>query len=163
LDPALNQELHRLDQEFPQLRASGALKTSDASTRYNCIAWAVHETRCKWWPLVGAGEKEFFWPHGVPRKATVDNFTAAFRTRGFAECADGVPEAGFEKIALYVDASGTPTHAARLKSNGRWTSKLGGNVDIEHDLHDVEGGIYGAVARFYRKALEPPPGVSERS
>ena len=30
-------------------------------------------------------------------------------------------EPGFEKIALYADNSGKPTHAARQLDNGRWT------------------------------------------
>jgi hypothetical protein len=38
------------------------------------------------------------------------------------------------------------THAARQLPDGTWTSKLGKDVDIEHDYpDDVAGGVYGEV------------------
>ena len=39
-------------------------------------------------------------------------------------------------------------------SNGKWTSKLGGGIDISHDLRDVEGPIYGKMLRIYTFELE---------
>ncbi|MCI0637958.1 MAG: hypothetical protein L0Y72_23715 [Gemmataceae bacterium] len=39
-----------------------------------------------------------------------------------------------------------PTHAARQLPTGRWSSKLGPSEDIEHDLHALEGEIYGTIA-----------------
>lgn len=155
MDPQLDQEVPNLDRDFPRLRPSNALKTSPRDRRYNCIAWAVGESRRWWWPV---GGKLSFWPHGVPGVATVDAFTAAFKTKGYDPCADGAREAGFEKIALFADAGGVPTHAARLLADrDRWTSKLGQCPDIEHDLGDVAGGAYGHVVRFYRKPIPPPP------
>lgn len=38
---------------------------------------------------------------------------------------------------------GIPSHAARQLPNGRWTSKCGQAEDIEHDLRDLEGRLYG--------------------
>ena len=42
-------------------------------------------------------------------------------------------------------------HAAKQLYNGRWTSKVGGNVDIEHDLLDLEGPCYGNVVMYFRR------------
>jgi hypothetical protein len=43
-------------------------------------------------------------------------------------------------------------HAARQLPTGRWTSKLGKAVDIEHDTPEgVTGPVYGAVVKFLRR------------
>jgi hypothetical protein len=52
---------------------------------------------------------------------------------------------------LFVDARGVPTHAARLLPSGLWTSKLGEWEDIEHDLHALEGDVYGTVALLLKR------------
>ena len=44
------------------------------------------------------------------------------------------------------------THAARLKADGKWTSKLGTEEDIEHNtLESMEGDLYGLVIQILRK------------
>jgi DNA-binding NarL/FixJ family response regulator len=44
------------------------------------------------------------------------------------------------------------THAARLMATGYWTSKLGGQDDIEHvNLACLEGAIYSTAVRFVRR------------
>ena len=64
-------------------------------------------------------------------------------------------ENGFEKVALYVDKDGAPTHAARQLPNGKWTSKLGNGEDIEHEtIHVVEGDGYGK-AKYFLKRKNP--------
>ena len=60
--------------------------------------------------------------------------------RDFASSDNEVLEPGFEKVALFVNASGVPTHAVRLLLIGLWTSKLGEWEDIEHELHALAGG-----------------------
>jgi hypothetical protein len=60
---------------------------------------------------------------------------------------------GLEKIALFADANGLPTHAARQLANGRWTSKLGKAEDIEHELRDLEGNFYGSVVLVMARSL----------
>jgi hypothetical protein len=74
------------------------------------------------------------------RAATLETFQAAFATLGYAVCGSEDLAPGTEKIALFTDSAGVPTHAARQLANGRWTSKIGKLEDIEHDLHDLEGG-----------------------
>ncbi len=60
---------------------------------------------------------------------------------------------GFEKVALFVDAAGMPTHAARQVNSGAWTSKLGNSEDIEHELRALEGDIYGTVRLILKRRL----------
>jgi len=62
-------------------------------------------------------------------------------------------EDGWEKIAIFADEQGEPLHAARQLPSGRWTSKLGADVDIEHDLAALEGDLYGKVACFLKRRL----------
>jgi hypothetical protein len=63
--------------------------------------------------------------------------------------------ASFERVAVFVDGGGAPTHVARLLPSGRWSSKLGEWIDIEHDLSALEGPAYGRVASVMRRAWPP--------
>ena len=79
-----------------------------------------------------------------------------FELHGYQECSTGDPEPGFDKIALYVDDEGVPTHAAKQLINGAWTSKIGDLEDIEHQrLEGLAGGgfAYGSVRMFLRKHI----------
>ncbi|MCK4793650.1 MAG: hypothetical protein KAV87_58515 [Desulfobacteraceae bacterium] len=69
---------------------------------------------------------------------------------GYEPCNIGRRESGYEKIVLYA-LKDQPTHAARQLKNGRWTSKLGKNVDIEHKVRDLEGPRYGKVVAYFRR------------
>jgi hypothetical protein len=82
----------------------------------------------------------------------VQAFLAVFTMRGFEPGASETLEDGVEKIALFVNASGKPTHAARQLPSGRWTSKLGRGEDIEHDLQDLTGAVYGSVSLVLKRA-----------
>jgi hypothetical protein len=80
------------------------------------------------------------------------NLAAAFATLGYAPCDTPELEPGSEKLALYADARGEPTHVARQLLSGVWTSKLGAAEDIEHNSPaDLEGPIYGRVAQYLRR------------
>jgi hypothetical protein len=136
---------------FPRLRAESVRVTSPRDRDYNCVAWAAGVTDAWWWP-VGEGWQPF-WPEGVPRQATLDAFQPAFATLGYASCDSEALEGGFEKVALFADATSRPTHVARQLPSGRWASKLGKGEDIEHDLHDIEGDIYGAVVLVMSRPL----------
>jgi hypothetical protein len=128
---------------FPKLADASFRVTSDRDPAYNCIAWAAGVTHQRWWPLENPDEA--YWPEGVVRAATLEAFLAAFATLGYAVCESDALEPGIEKIALFADSTGVPTHAARQLANGRWTSKLGKLEDIEHELRDLEGDLYGTV------------------
>jgi hypothetical protein len=141
----------RIEVIFPGLRTGSYHVTSPATDEYNCIAWAAGDTAQWWWPDPDP-DAVVFWPPGVPRERTRDAFVAAFASLGYAACEGEGPEAGYEKIALFADAEGRPTHAARQLPGGRWTSKLGIAEDIEHGLHDLEGAIYGAVVLVMKRS-----------
>ena len=129
---------------FPNLAETGYRITSPAAPHYNCIAWSVHDDTTWWWPdPFGL----YYWPESVPRLETLAAFIAAYGTRGYELCDNGSLETGFEKVAIYVDTDGTPTHAARQLASGHWTSKLGRQEDIEHlTLAGLTGTTYGHVA-----------------
>lgn len=139
----------RFHEVLPRLTAENYRVTSPSTPSYNCIAWAVGVDDVWWWP-----SPTRFWPETAPREETVSAFLAAFASARYAVCADGEWEPGIEKIALYV-ANDRPTHAARQSSNGKWTSKLGQEVDIEHDTPEtVGGGIYGEATVFVSRRAE---------
>src|SRR5262245_51588686 len=102
----------RIREVFANLSAS-AIVTSDETPEYNCFAWAVGVTDEFWEP----GRT---WPIDTPTAHEVQIVVEAYRTRGFEPCPDGSLEAGYEKIALYEDEDGDPTHAARQLPSGRW-------------------------------------------
>lgn len=136
---------------FPQL-SQDAEKTSDPEDDYNCIAWAAGDTEVRWWP-VDRPTTGVYWPLNQPED-TVDGFVAAFGTLGYERCDDGLLELGFEKVALYVDAKGEPTHMARQLSSGHWTSKLGFLEDIRHPtLDELCGDCYGTVECFLKRPI----------
>jgi hypothetical protein len=136
---------------LPRLTAGSYRETSPPSDVYNCIAWAMTAADDDWWwPDLNG---KHFWPPGVPREETIPAFVAAFATCGYTPCADGSLEPGVEKVVLYALGT-TPTHAARQLALGWWTSKLGPNIDIEHDTPEaVAGGVYGAVVVFFARPL----------
>lgn len=142
-----------LAEAFPALQ--NYTVTSAPTPRYNCIAWAAGDHRRWWWPP-DSDTPEAYWPPGVRRDCTLEAFIAAYRTVGFTPCASGEHEPGYVKVAIYVNADGRPEHAARQVETGKWTSKLGQEMDIEHELLELEGPAYGRVGQFLRKPIGPP-------
>ncbi len=142
----------RLEQLFPRLLQHGYRIESPRTPRYNCIAWAGGDTTRWWWPG-GAPFGPYYWPDGVPAEEKLESFELAFGAQGGyqrCDCPDLEPD--FEKIAVYVDNPGQPTHAARQLESRRWTSKLGRLEDIEHaTLAALEGPGYGRVGLILRR------------
>jgi len=74
-----------------------------------------------------------------------------FSGLGFELCDNGVLEAGFAKIALYAKG-GEFMHVALQSPQGKWSSKIGGLEDIEHDTLEVlQGDAYGYPKIFMKK------------
>jgi hypothetical protein len=139
--------IDRLIQLFPGLAQHGYRVISPATTRYNCIAWAASRDDRWWWPTVYA-----YWPPGAPQGVTLAAFEATFETLGYRRCGDGALELCFEKIAIYATPAGRPTHAARQLDSGKWTSKLGQGVDIQHaSAEALNEAQYGWVVMFMRR------------
>lgn len=145
-----------IERLFPRLRDSGYRTTSSRDPVYNCIAWSVGVTDAWWWP---ADPAYSYWPEEIPREQTLAAFRQLYRLLGYDECVAEELEPGLDKVALFCNGLGQPTHAARQLANGRWTSKLGESEDIEHDLHDLEGDIYGVVVLLLSRAASGNPSL----
>lgn len=144
---------------FEQIKSSDFQCQSDRDIRYNCIAWAAGRTDKFWWPL---DERGYWWPEGLRKEGigeeTVENFIEAFATQGYKVCRNGRLSRRYEKIVLYVNSNGNPTHAARLLQNGIWSSKLGEDEDIEHkNLECLEGRGYGKAHTFLKRRYRRCP------
>ncbi len=139
---------------FPGLATCRFEETSPSDENYNCIAWAAGDKENWWWPV--RHEKPNYWPKAVPTEETVDAFIQAFATMQYMTCDNGDYQSGFEKVALYADANGKPTHMAKQLPDGTWSSKIGELPDIKHDkLEGLEGTDYGNVVRFLRRPVSP--------
>ena len=138
------------EKNFVHLTGSGYRETSPVDRRYNCIAWAAGDNT-RWWQPVGVGG--YYWPEGIAREVTLESYELAFKRQAFRRCDSPELEEGYEKVALYTDSNGVPTHAARQLDDGYWASKLGQGVDIEHArLEDVGGAPgYGEIALIMRR------------
>jgi hypothetical protein len=129
-----------IEAAFPNLRRGEYRKTSENTVSYNCIAHAAEVSDWWWWPAEGPG---IFWPPEAPQEETIESFIQAYAVMGYQVCSSQCrePEPGFQKIALYIDEDGIPTHAARQLATGEWSSKLGRAEDIAHrTLEALESG-----------------------
>ncbi|MEY2493853.1 MAG: hypothetical protein QOJ45_345 [Verrucomicrobiota bacterium] len=143
--------LPHLEALFPNLLPDKYEKTSEPDPRYNCIAWAADDN-LRWWEPVGMAP--YYWPPNVPLEYTLASYIEAFEQLGYEKCDDGKYTPGIEKIAIYVDRHGAPSHAARQRGPLKWTSKLGEMEDIDHaTLDELVGNRYGNVAQFLRRRL----------
>src|SRR5438270_14051689 len=92
--------------DFPRLTAQNHRITSPASSDYNCIAWAAHDTE-HWW------QRGVYWPlSALPDEYGLGSLEQALMALEFVQCPDGSHEPGFEKVALY-GLGMLYTHAAR--------------------------------------------------
>ncbi len=131
-----------------RLKSSDFQVTSDSCRSYNCIAHAAGDTKHFWDPLI-------HWPDGVTRAYTLEAYTECFESLGYQVCDSDELEAGYEKVALYLwNRQPGYFHATRQLVNGRWTSKLGKNVDIEHTLDALVSNHtdgYGEVVKILKR------------
>ncbi|HOB70603.1 MAG TPA: hypothetical protein PLD55_06520 [bacterium] len=131
---------------FPNSQKEPFTETSPATNSYNCIAWAANDNSKWYWP-----ENHCYWPEGVEKKETIDSFIKMFSTFGYEICSDGLCEEGIEKIVIFSDENGKPTHAARQIDENFWTSKLGREIDVSHTLNAMCNGDYGNPAVFMKR------------
>ena len=143
---------------FPKLKDDNHFKiTSKQDTRYNCIAWAAFYTDRWLWPPGGylLDGVHYYWPSEIDKNDRIETFKAVFQLFEYVECENSEFEENYRKIALYQNAQGHCTHAARQKRNGIWTSKLGEEQDIEHGTpHTIECEMYGTVEFIMKKKLD---------
>jgi hypothetical protein len=141
-----------MQQPFPNMSTTNTKPTSPCNKDYNCIAWAYGRNDVWCEPDI---KGQYFWPISN-RAYTLKAYEDLFSSIGYKICSDEKYEDGFEKIALYVDDAGIPTHAARQLPTGKWTSKLGENIDIEHETPEIlnepgDGSGYGIVKIFMKR------------
>ncbi len=134
--------VNELELLFPKLRPGSYRISSPKDKKYNCIAWAAGNALTWWWP---SEDDRDTWPAGLVREETLVAFEMAFRSLAYLACADDSHEPEMEKIAIFALPPDRPSHGARQLPDGRWTSKLGESFDIEHELRDLEGDVYGKV------------------
>jgi len=136
---------------FPNLNDTFEI-TSPVDNEYNCIAWAAGDTERWWWPDL---EYTSYWPPNIERKETLISFIEAFKALGYEVTDSPEQKNGYEKIAIYTKKNtNSPTHASRQLKSGNWTSKIGSSHDIEHDLHGVDGEIYGEIAVIMERSIQ---------
>jgi hypothetical protein len=143
---AMSARNESLEAEYPNLASSDYRITSPRNPEYNCFAWAAEEDD-RWWSPTS---EDYYWPEDAPTAwdtaTALETLIQTFALSGYKPCDSADFEPGIQKVAIYIDSNGMPTHMARQLSEGRWTSKLGGWEDIEHELAGVEGmNAYGSV------------------
>jgi hypothetical protein len=138
-----------LELRYPNLALTEYTVTSSKSQEYNCFAWVAGDQE-RWWQPTP--EDEFYWVPGVPMEETLSAYIQAYQTLGYVTCDNAVLEIGYEKIALYVNNEGIPTHAAKQLLTGKWSSKLGWLEDIEHELEGLTGEKYGKVGQVLKRS-----------
>lgn len=149
IDNVINQIKADFNNLFPELDNNLDI-TSPSTPDYNCIAWAAGDITQWWWPSLVNG-KHFYWPEGVEKKETLECFIKAFKGLGYVVCDSCELEDKYERIAIFTDASNTPTHAARQEASGKWISKIGNHFDIKHNLEGLCGEHYGNVAVIMKR------------
>jgi len=109
--------------------------TSPQTKEYNCIAWAAGENDRYWWP---DPMESGYWPPGLRRSESIENFIEAFKTIGYECCDNENAEESYDKIAIFSKDGKTATHASRQLESGKWTSKLGKSFDVEHGFNELK-------------------------
>jgi hypothetical protein len=141
--------------DFPKLLPGTYKRVSNATPRYNCMAFVNGDERHCWESGMYGGRH--YWPANIKQQDTLDSWIELFVSDGYELTDNHEHEPGFEKIAIYLDLNDTsPSHVA--KSNGVvWKSKLGKDQDIEHASLDVLEGDkqheYGIVETVLKRKL----------
>lgn len=139
---------------WPNLRRTGYRIIGPGDIRYNCFAWAVGRTNIWLDPSITGVN---YWPPQVPREYTLAAFVNCLNTFGFSVCENEALESGSEKVVLY-GFEDRPQPAARQTETGRWTSKIGESLLIEHHLEAFSVATrkefdYGKPLRFLKKRI----------
>jgi hypothetical protein len=145
------------ESQIPSLQGSSYEPQSNRNPGYNCFAWAIRDSDHVVAPPGTASWAR--WSDKVPTWETLATYIQFYECEGgFERCVDGSLEQGYEKIALFTSENGDPLHAARQLPSGRWTSKLGKGIDVEHDLDTIDGQeLVGSLAVFMKRPCPGPP------
>lgn len=149
---------YRCSKSFPAVIQQPVECTSDATLDYNCFAYAAGDMRRPWGPMP-IRPRGVYWPVEVKleEENTVWPVFAAYESLGYELCDNARLEENVEKIAIYVDEKDMPAHVAIQRSSGKWQSKLGSDIDVEHELESLESSeefgasLYGKAKYFMRR------------
>lgn len=120
------------DVHFPELKGGNGYEVkSPATIEYNCLSWALGINWTRYDPEPECAG--YYWFPGIDREWSLKAISQTLEKHGYGICDSSDLEDGFEKVAIYIDASDTPAHFARQLPTGKWTSKIGDLNDIEHD------------------------------
>ena len=134
-------------QAFPRLLSEGFEIVGEPTDQYNCIAYAAGDTTKPWIHYT-----DHYWPEYASRSGNIQSLVEVFAGLGFKECDDSSVEDNYEKVALY-EQQDKWEHAAIQTPNGRWRSKMGQEVVIEHrSPESLSGGMYGNPTIYMRRA-----------
>ena len=125
---------HFIEQAFPAIGNNYQI-ASPKDVNYNCIAFAADDNTKWWWP----GR---YWPSDIPERVDLDSFITCYKSLGYEECGlNSKYEKSYEKVAIFVDPNGNPSHAAKqnAEDKGLWKSKLGEYKDISHTIKGISG------------------------
>ncbi len=134
--------------DFPGSVIDPFLITSLQTGSYNCIAWAYGDDSKWYWP-----DSFSFWPTSIPKVESIEAFILLFEGIGYQLCHDDLLIQDVEKIAIYADSDGFPTHASKQLKNGYWSSKLGRDFDVSHTIGNMHDGPYGSVRVFMSRSF----------
>lgn len=139
--PTRSQEL-RLEGLFPKLKAWSVTGPETGPwwwpRSYNCIAWSVGVTD-KWLQ---------------PDDWTVEGFDEFYASYGWIQSESGKRTYGKRKTALYAENCDPTacTHASVETHDCQWDESKAGEMErIMHKRHELEGGFYGDVIRYYER------------
>jgi hypothetical protein len=144
----------KMTEWFPNIEPNNTKLLSENDDRANCIAWAMGDAKRWWWPIQPGAKprRKHHWPDACKRHNDMNAFEALMEYVGGVETKNEKHERGFIKVAFFATGGLTPymQHAARLLPSGKWLSKCGPYEAIVHELHEMEGGLYGDVISIYK-------------
>lgn len=161
-----------LGSDFPKLKEDDAIKSSDATSDYNCISWSGGRTdlgRYFWPPDQGCPNNVWYDTRGS--KKSFDNFfgnvnqqgnstprSSGMGSDGQTHCYTYIPTFWWpnSRVDLWATGSNDYTHASVLKPADNWMhgydweSKAGGNIRFFHPRNALRDGLYGKVVAYYQ-------------
>jgi hypothetical protein len=150
----MRKRLAHLEALFPNLARIGYAPKSPQDDRYNCLAWAGEDTAKHW----QGNNVDGYWPPGAIEGYSIEAALSAFQMIGYELCDNGRRERGYVKVVIYGMFKREElqwTHAARQLEDGRWTSKIGRELEdiIHRTPFALTGSDYGDVLHYMKRSL----------
>lgn len=133
----------------------------DMNLCYNCIAHTVNVNQFNIWPnktitsfYLNERGTYVFWPKELPTDKSLSTFFKFYQIFGYTEKTDENLDKSVRKIAIFCEEdTDNVTHAAVMRGDDLWSSKLGYGPLIFHQLHSLEGEEYGEVKCIIQRPI----------